>query len=260
MVDVFEEVEDQIRTERYKSLGLKALPWVIGIAVLALAIALGYWGWTSYQAKANAKTADTYIAGLKALAGNDEAGGEAKMAEVAKSSSKAYRSLALMVLGGQKMKQGKTAEGVKFMDEAAKAAPDVMMGDLARLKSAFALLDTAPYQDIEARLTPLTGEKSPYRLQAKEALAFLKLRDGKLKEARADFSTLKGGFDTPQDIRERANMAIATIDSGSAKTVGEAAKIATTLPEPPPQMQQQGPTGPDPAAQQQAPTAPGADQ
>lgn len=261
MVDVFEEVEDQIRAEQYKSLGLKVLPWVIGVAVLALAIALGYWGWTSYQTRNATKASDAYIAALQALSRNDIAGGEAKLAEVAKSPAKGYRTLALMQLAGLKLEQGKTAEGVKFMDEAAAASPDPMMGDMARLKSAFALLDTAPYKDLEARLTPLTGDKSPYRLEAKEALAFLKLRDGKLKEARADFVVITGLFDATQGQRERAKMAISTIDSGSAKALGQIVKDAAVLPAnvTPPQPPQ-GPTGPDPVAQQQAPTAPGADQ
>ena len=35
MVDVFEEVEEQLRTDRYKALALKVLPVVGGLLVIA---------------------------------------------------------------------------------------------------------------------------------------------------------------------------------------------------------------------------------
>ena len=40
VVDVFEEVEDQLRTEQYKRLALKALPWVAA-ALVAIAVIVG---------------------------------------------------------------------------------------------------------------------------------------------------------------------------------------------------------------------------
>ena len=41
MADVFEEVEEQLRSDRYKSLALKALPWVAGLLLLAAVVAGG---------------------------------------------------------------------------------------------------------------------------------------------------------------------------------------------------------------------------
>ena len=117
--------------------------------------------------------------------------------------------------------------------EAAKAAPNALLGDLARLKSAFALMDTASYKDIEARLTPLAGEKSPYRVYAKEALAFAKLRNGDLVGARADFVVLANSLDnSSDDVRQRAQAARDMIDSGSAKDLPAVVKAALALPTP----------------------------
>ena len=41
MVDVFEEVEGELRSERYRELARRFLPWIVGLLVLALAVALG---------------------------------------------------------------------------------------------------------------------------------------------------------------------------------------------------------------------------
>jgi hypothetical protein len=246
VVDVFEEVEDQIRTERYRALAMKALPWVLGVAAAALIIALGFWGWDSYTTSKANKASETYMEALEANAQGDQAGAYAKLGEVAKSGARGYRGLALMAQGGMRMEAGKTDEAVKLWDEAAKAATDPVLGDLARLKSALALLDTAPYKDLEGRLTPLMEDKRPYRLQAREALAFAKVMAGKSAEAKADFTYLSQVLGASDGQRRRAQAALTLIDSGSAGAIPAAVKAAALLPPPAPQMPagMMGPGGP----------------
>ena len=62
--------------------------------------------------------------------------------EVSKGPAKGYMALSLMHLGAFAIEENKPAEAVKLFDQAAEAAPDPMIGDAARLKSAFAILDT----------------------------------------------------------------------------------------------------------------------
>jgi hypothetical protein len=82
-----------------------------------------------------------------------------------------------------------------------------MLADFASLRAVYALLDTAPTADLEKRLAKLGADKRPFQIQAKEALAFLRLRDGKLKEARDEFVALQQNFDSTDGIRERAKAA-----------------------------------------------------
>lgn len=246
MVDVFEEVEEQIRSERYRALAIKALPWVLGAAAAILIGTLAYWGWDTYTRSKADRASETFMAALMAGAQGDQAGAYAKLDEVAKSGARGYKGLALMAQGGMRMDAGKTDEAVKLWDEAAKASTDPVLGDLARLKSALALLDTAPYKDIEGRLTPLMEDKRPYRLQAREALAFAKIMAGKPAEAKADFTYLSQVLGSSDGMRRRAQAAITLIDSGSAAAIPAAAKAAALLPPPAPQMPEglMGPGGP----------------
>lgn len=232
MADVFEEVEEQLRSDRYKSLALKSLPWVAGLLLLAAVVAGGYWGWQEYRLKASAKASEQYAAALKAY---DQGRSEESVrlwTEISRSPSKAYAAMALMQLGGVKIGDNKTEEAVKLFDQAAEMAPDDIVGDVARLKSAFALLDTAPYKDMEARLKPLTEEGRPYRAPAREALAFAKLRAGDLAGARGDFAVLSLLPDSSEGMRGRAQAAMQLIDSGSAKSIPAAVKAAAALPPP----------------------------
>lgn len=232
MADVFEEVEEQIRSDRYKALALKALPWVAGVLALALLVAGGIWGWQEYRNRAHAEASEQYAQAIEAFNSGRRDEAIKLWTEVGQSSSAAYKSLALQHLGGLKLADNKTAEAVKLFDEAAEAAPTPVLGDVARLKSAFALLDTAPYKDMEARLTPLIEDGRPYRAQAREALAFSKLMAGDMAGARGDFVVISLMADASDGARQRAAAAKDLIDSGSAKALPAAARAAAALPPP----------------------------
>ena len=234
MVDVFDEVEEQLRSDRYKSLALKALPWVGALAALAILVAGGWIGWTKYQQGQTNKASEAYQAALVGLEKTGPTGAFPAFEAISKTGSTAYKTLALMQMGGIRLEENKTAQAVAYFDQAAKLAPNPVLADVAGLNSALALLDTAPYKDVEARLTPLMGEKSPYRVQAKEALAFAKLRNGDLAGARADFVVLATSLDNSSDeVRQRAQAARDMIDSGSAKDLPAVVKAAVALPPPP---------------------------
>ncbi len=251
MVDVFEEVEEQLRTDRYKALALKVLPVVGGLLVIALVIALAVWGYQHFRTQAAAKASEQYAQAIDSFNAGRRDEAIRLWTEVSQGSSKAYKALSLQHLGGLQLADNKTAEAVKLFDEAAEAAPNDILGDSARLKSAFALLDTAPYKDMEARLTPLTKEGRPYRAEAREALAFSKLMAGDLAGARSDFSMITLMADAGETARARAQAAQALIDSGSAKALPAAVKSALALP-PPVQLP---PGAAAPVAPQSAPPA-----
>ena len=234
MTDLFDEVEEQLRSDRYRTFARKALPWILALVAAGLVTFLAVWGWERYRDQVADKASEQYSAAMEAAGRGDMARAETLWTDVSKSSAKAYKSLALMQLGGLKVATQKPKEAVALFDQAAAAAPDDILGDAARLKSAFALLDTASFKDMEARLTPLMQDGHPYRVQAREALAFSKLMAGNTAGARSDFVVISQSLDAPDGARQRAGAAMGLIDSGSAKSVAAAAKAAATLPPPTP--------------------------
>ncbi|MDB5418695.1 MAG: hypothetical protein JWP50_2114 [Phenylobacterium sp.] len=230
MADLFDEVEEQLRSDRYRTLALRAAPWVLGVVLAALVAWLAWWGWERYRDTAANKASEQYAQGLDALEQGRAAEAARLFTEVSKSSATGYKSLALMQLGGIELTQNHAPAAVRLFDQAAEAAPDDTVGDAARLKSAFAVLDTAREKDVEARLTPLMQDGRPYRVQAREALAFAKLTAGDLAGARSDFVIISGMLDAPEGARARAKAAIGLIDSGSAKAVAATARAAAALP------------------------------
>ena len=230
MTDFLEEIEEQLRSDRYRQLFLRGWPWAVGVALAALAIALAAWGYQSWRAHEDAQASQAYATALDTMGKGDANKASVQFGQAAQTPSRGYKALALMQQGGIRLQQGKTDEAVGLFDKAAQAAPTPLIGDMARLKSAFALLDTAPYPALQERLTPLTDSKRPYSGAAREALAMAKLRAGRAQEARADFQVLQLLPDATQGERQRAQAAILAIDSGAASGLPQAVAIAKDLP------------------------------
>ena len=232
MTEFFEEVEEQLRSDRYRQFAEKALPWLLGLAAAALIATLGYWGYDYYRGQQITTASEKYVAAMDALVAGNKDQAKNLFGEVSKSQAAGYKSLALMHLAAFDLADKKPAEAAKLFDDAAKAAPDLLIGDAARLKSAFALLDTASLTELEGRLKPLTDDGHPYRVQAREALAFAKMKGGDFTGARGDFVLISQSLDASQGAQSRAQAAIGLIDSGSAKALPAVVKAAQALPPP----------------------------
>jgi hypothetical protein len=240
LVDVFDEVESELRSERYTQLFRRLIPWIVAGAIAGVLVVAGVFGWQTYRESVANKASDAYASGLKSLQMGDSEGAFRQFGQVP-ATAKGYRSLALMQQGGIRLAAGDSKQAVALFDQAADVAPGgevgLFLADAARLKSAFALMDQGSYPEIEKRLKPLTEEKRPYRSEAREALALAKLQAGKTKEARQDLIVLSLANDAPDSLKGRARTTAQMIDAGLLNNVGEIVKAASAVPaQPAPQL------------------------
>ena len=232
MVDVFEQVEEELRSDRYKRLARTWLPVAGVVLVVALIGALGWWGWDSLNSSKASKAAEAYDRGMEALRAENPADARAAFEEAVNEGNGAYKALALHQQAGLAVTANKVPDAVRLFDEAAKASRDPIISDPAALKAAFLIMDTAPLADIEARLQPLTEDDRPLHAFAQEALALARLQHGKTKEAREAFVLLQLGQNVPDDVRQRASAAIETIDAGTAGNLAAVIRAASAAPAP----------------------------
>ncbi len=250
MVDFIEEVEEQLRSDRYRAILRKAWPWAAALLAAVILAFLGVWGYQTWRDRNIAKASVAYDKAVTELAGGDQIGAYNDFEPIAASGPAGYRTLALMSQGDIRLSAGKNDDAAKLFDRAAKASPDPIFADMSKLRAALALLDTAPYAQLQTRLTPLIGQAKPFDLQAREALATAKLAAGKTAEARADFNALTLTIGVSPTMRTRAEAAISLIDSGEAGAVVAAARAAATMP--PPKLESL--TGGAPQAPQSSPS------
>ena len=235
MVDFVEEVEERLRSDRYRNFAMRAWPWFLA-ALLAVVIGwLAAWGYNAWRDRNIGRASIAYDKATVALTQGDLTGAYTAFQGTAASGPAGYRTLALLQQGNIRLVAGKTADAVALYDLAAKAAPNQVLGDFSRLRAAEALLDSAPYPQLETRLSALIGDKKPFDLEAKESLAMAKLLAGQTAAAKNDYTALSLTLGVTQTMRARAQAAIALIDSGQASAIASAAKVAATLPPLPPQ-------------------------
>jgi hypothetical protein len=232
LVDFVEEVEERLRAERYSSLARRYVPWFIAAIVATIVGWLGVWGYDTWQDRNVGKASIAYDKGIVALSTGDQAGAFNAFAEVAKDGPPAYKTLALLQQANLRLGADKADEATALYDAAAKAAPNAILRDLAGLRAAQVVVDTAPYVQVETRLKALIGDDHPFTLEARELLAMAKLQAGKAQEARGDFNALSLTLGVSPGMRARAQGAIALIDSGQAALVAQVVKAAATAPPP----------------------------
>jgi len=230
VVDVFEQVEEELRSDRYKRLARTWLPVVAGILLVALIVALAFWGWDSWQTSKADKASIAYDRGLDSLEANNPVGADAAFVQVVKEGNGAYRSMALAQRAGIALADNRVPEAIAHLDAAAKASSDPLLSDTAALKAAWLAMDSETLAQIEARLEPLARDDRPFRAFAREALAMARLQHGQVAPAREALVLLKNGLDTPAIVTQRADLAIAAIDAGAGATLAQIVQAQKAMP------------------------------
>jgi hypothetical protein len=234
VVDVFEQVEEELRSDRYKRLARTWLPVAGGLLLVALVAALAFWGWDSWQTSKADKASIAYDRGMESLEANNPIGADAAFVQAAKDGNGAYRSLALSQRAGIALAANRVPDAIALLDEAAKASSDPLLSDPAVYKAALLAMDSETLEQIEARLAPITKEGRPFSAFALEALAMARLQHGQVAPAREALVLLKNGLDTPEIVTQRADLAIAAIDAGGAAGLAGIVRAQAAIPVAPP--------------------------
>ncbi|MDO8875706.1 MAG: tetratricopeptide repeat protein [Pseudolabrys sp.] len=203
MSDIFSEVDEEVRRERFKQIWDKYSLLIIAVAVLIVA---GIGGWRGYEywvaqkafvagaAFENAATLSEQGKHAEAQAAFDKVAGEAP---------KGYAVLARFRAAGE-LAQVKPEEAVKAYDAlAADGSLGATWQDLAALRAGLLMVDTASFADVRKRLEPLTEPTRTFRHTARELLALSAWRERDLAGARRYVDMLAADSETPPGARTR---------------------------------------------------------
>ena len=205
MVDIFREVDEDLRHERYLKLWRRWRYWLLGVGVVALGAAVAYVVIT--DAKESTRQAEgrqfaAAIAGIEA-----GRGGEAveRLAMLAAESESGYAALARLGEADARARRGDITGAVLTYDLlAGDSSIDPLYRDLGALLAAQRLVDRAPVAEVNQRLASLLAGHSPWRPLAAELSAIAEMRAGNEEAARALFAELVSDPAAPLGLRQRA--------------------------------------------------------
>ncbi|KPP80459.1 MAG: hypothetical protein HLUCCA04_12460 [Oceanicaulis sp. HLUCCA04] len=211
MVDVFDEVEEELRKERYTQMLRSWGPWVLGAVVVVIAGVAGYQGWQGWQNEQSAAASERFAA-----AGALQEGGELEEANeayalLASEGPRGYATLALLQQAALAREAGDNEEAARLYEEAAQRSPVALIRDLASYQAAVAGFDTLSSDDLALRLDPLVSEGSGFALLSRELIGAAALRDERWDEARRQYEFVQLSIDASEAMRARARDAMAVI-------------------------------------------------
>jgi hypothetical protein len=211
VVDIFDEVEEELRAERAQRL-LMRYGGVLVTACLAIIAAGGAWqGWRWYQTRQDAAAAAQYVT-LSSLADSPNLSPPARTSAIAgfdalaANAPEGYRTLARMRDAALRADGGDLAGAAALWDKvAADGSADPLLRDLASLLWVQRQIDRGDPAVLIARLTPLTTPGNAWRSLAQEQLALLELRQGHNESAMTALRKLAEDVTAPSGVRGRAS-------------------------------------------------------
>ncbi len=214
MVDIFDEVEEDLRAERAQALLKRYGGLLVALALLTIGVAAGWQAWRWWQAKRDMAAGTAFLAAMSTAQvvgpASDAASRKAAITafeQVAATAPDGYRSLARLRAAGLQADAGNLAAAAALYDQVAgDSSADKLMRDLASLLWAQRQLDTGDPARLEARLKELAEPDNPRHALASEDLALLDLRQGQTEAAKVTLRGLAGDLTLPQDLRGRASL------------------------------------------------------
>lgn len=211
MADIFHEVDEEVRREQLKKLWDRYSIYLIAAAVLLVAAIAGWRGYEYWIAQRAAAAGADFEAALALSDQGKRPEAEAAFAKVAAEAPDGYRVLARFraaaVLG-----KSKSGDAVKAYDElSADGSLVPVWRDLAAVRAAMLLVDTASLSEMQKRLDPVAEPTRSFRHSARELLALSAWRNHDLANARRYLDMIATDAESPIGIRARADVLSAVI-------------------------------------------------
>lgn len=176
MADVFREVDEEVRQDQIQLALTRNWGWIL-LAALLIVGGVGAWRayayWTVQQEEASG---ERFLDAIKLDHDGKTAEAQTALQELARTGTPGYALLARFRAADQ-LGLTNQADAVKAFDAlAGDPKVEAPLQDVARLRAALLLLDTADLQTMKGRLQSLTDANSPMRNPARELLALSALK------------------------------------------------------------------------------------
>ncbi len=205
MADIFTEVDEEVRKDKFLELWKKYGVFAVIAAILIVGGTAGTVGWREYKARQAQEQGAVFLSILDQIAAGKYDEADKALAAFLPNASSGYKGPALMRVAQIRLAQGKRMQALETLRAlAADEDADKPFRDMANYYIAMLDMDTGDSAALRARLDGLNGETSPWRHIAREMLAVLAIRDGDKAAARDLLKKLSEDATAPAPVKARA--------------------------------------------------------
>jgi len=250
--DIFSEVDEDVRREELAQLWKKYGNYLFGLACLVIGAVAAWVAWDRYQDSQAAQGGAAFDAAARLIQDGKRDEGEAAFARLAADGTPGYRQLAQLRLANE-IATRDAAAAVKEYDRIAAAnTQQPLFRQLATVRAASLLVDTAGYDEIASRLEAMAKPCEPaaagwfswlwswvggsngcpaFRHSARELLALSAWRNGDAGKARRWVDAARSDPDAPGDLRQRMELLAAILPADAVRqAAGSPAETPTGNP------------------------------
>lgn len=204
MSELFDEVDEEVRREQLKKLWDNYSLYFIALMVLVVAAVGGWRGYQYLEAKKAAEAGAVFEKAVELSEQGKHAEAETAFADLAAKAPSGYRTLARLRAAAETSARDPKTAAKMYDDIAADSSLGSEWRDLARIRAAGLLVDSASYADIQQRLESSAEPKSTFRHSARELLALSAWRNNDMTAARKWVDAIAEDGETPPGLRSRA--------------------------------------------------------
>ena len=215
MGDLFREINEELRQDRYERLWQIYGKYVIGIGMGLVVCVIGWKAWNHYQVSEHQAQSQQFSNAGRMLQEGKKTEAAALFANLAERSSGGYKALSRFHQAALRADSGDIGGAVSLYEGLAKdTGLDGTLRQAAEIFVIMLQLDDAKSDGaaIQARLEPLMKADGAWRHAARELSGLLALRSGDGNAARGHFRKIADDLDAPQGMRARAVQVLAVID------------------------------------------------
>ena len=212
MDQFIEEVDEELKRERYMDLWRKYGTYMVAAVLLVVIAVAGTVGWRQYQSNQRTQAGLTFLEAQRLTEQGKKAEALAIFGSLGKTGTGGYRELSRFREAAALARQGNEAAAAGIYDSiATDQGADKLFRDLALVLYALNVADRAEPKGLIERLKPLTAESQPWRYSALEVTALLHRRRGDDAAAKEIYRKLADDDNAPGKLRTRAAEFLAVI-------------------------------------------------
>ncbi len=215
MSDIFTEVDEEVRREELAKLWKKYGNLIYAAVFLVVAAVAAWRGYDYWQNRKAGEAGAAYEAAVKLAEEGKHGDAETAFAKLAAEGTSGYRALA-QLRAASEIASRDAKEGVAAYDRiAGEMTGQPLFSELASIRAAVLLVDTAKLDEMTHRLEPLTQPAGAFRHTARELLALSAWRNGDRAATRRWVDAAKNDPEAPQGVRQRMDLLAALLpDAG----------------------------------------------
>jgi hypothetical protein len=209
--DIFSEVDEEVRREQLKKLWQRYGNYVIAAAFLFVAAVAGWRGYQYWEARQAAVAGAAFDAASQLASQGKHDDAQAAFAKLVADGTAGYRQLARLREAAELGQRDPKAAVAAYDAIARDNAGQPLVSDLATIRAAMLLVDTAKLDEMTQRLEPIAQPQSPFRHTARELLALSAWRNGDTAATRRWSEAAKDDPEAPAAVRARMDVLTALL-------------------------------------------------